>query len=273
MPIGADVSPILPTIFVMLNKLIIRLLILLALPCAFAGGAYAQCSTVNNVVPAGGETLKFNAYFNWGAIWVKGAEAVFKAEPSGNFFHYKVTASTMPKWRWIYDLNTTIEAYMDRNTMKPVSFASNTTEDGKVKHETISYAGNKLKYETWGVTKDSLFSAEVDHPDCSYDLLNAVYAARNVDYSQFRFGEPIQFNVFFTNEMSTLTGEVIGREKVKTRNGKTYDCLKCKSNSIPYSIFDPKQPVYIWITNEPRHIPVKVECKIKLGYIKVYLDE
>lgn len=235
-------------------------------------GASAQCSTENKVVPAEGETLKYAAYFNWGAIWVKGGEAIFKAEQVGNYFHYAVNAYTMPKWRWIYDLNTSIEAYMNRHNMKPISFASTTYEDKKLKHEKITYLNNKLKYQTWGDSVSSMVTKDVDHPDCSYDLLNAVYAARNVDYSKFSYGELIPFNVFFTEQMSTITGEVLGTENIKTRSGKTYNCLKCKSNSIPYSIFDPKQPVYVWVTNDERHVPVYVECKIKLGYIKVYLE-
>lgn len=250
-----------------------KFLILLVVSLLSVSGASAQCSTENKVVPAEGETLKYGAYFNWGAIWVKGGEAIFKAEQVGNYLHFAVNAYTMPKWRWIYDLNTSIEAYMNRLNMKPVSFASNTFEDDKEVHEKITYLHGKLKYQVWNDSIQNMRTVEVEHPDCSYDLLNAVYASRNVDYSKCAIGEQIPFNVFFTEKMSTIMGEVLGRENVKARSGKIYNCLKCKSNSIAHTIFDPKQPVYVWITDDDRHIPVKVECKIKLGYIKVYLEE
>ncbi|MBQ4035217.1 MAG: DUF3108 domain-containing protein [Paludibacteraceae bacterium] len=250
-----------------------KFITLLAVAICSVVGASAQCSTENKVVPAEGETLKYGAYFNWGAIWVKGGEAIFKAEHVGNYLHFAVSAYSMPKWRWIYDLNTSIDAYMNRTNMKPVSYASNTFEDKRVKHEKISFLNGKLKYQTWNDSLQNMYTVEVDHPDCSYDLLNAVYAARNVDYSKFKIGEKIPFNVFFTEKMSSIMGEVLGKETIKVRSGKSYNCLKCKSNSVANSIFDPKHPVYVWITDDDRHIPVMVDCKIKLGSIKVYLEE
>lgn len=248
-----------------------KLLIAISL-CLSVASAVAQCISKNTVVTDKGETLTYSAYFNWGAIWVKGGEAIFKANIEGSYYHYAVTAYTMPKWRWIYDLNTSIEAYMNRKTLKPVSFASNTTEDKKTHHEKITYKPGKLVYSYWGDSVSLRKTVEVDHPDCSYDLLNEVYASRDLDLSQFKIGEKIPFNVFFSDKMSTITGEIMGYETIKTRNGKSYNCIKCKSNSIPYSIFDATQPVYVWVTNTPDHVPVYVECKIKLGYIKVYLE-
>ena len=79
-----------------------KFITLLAVAICSVVGASAQCSTENKVVPAEGETLKYGAYFNWGAIWVKGGEAIFKAEHVGNYLHFAVSAYSMPKWRWIY---------------------------------------------------------------------------------------------------------------------------------------------------------------------------
>lgn len=250
-----------------------KLISILAIFLLSVLSAGAQCITENKVVPPEGETLKYSAYFNWSAIWVKGGEAVFKAEQIGNYFHYNVNAYTMPKWRWIYDLNTSIEAYMNRHTMQPVSYASNTYEDKKTHHEKITFLNGKLKYSAWGDSISSMKTTEVDHPECSYDLLNEVYASRNLDLSQYQVGEKIPFNVFFTSKMTTIYGQIEGYETIKTRAGKTYDCIKCKANSIPNTIFDAKEPVYVWVTNDERHVPVYVQCKIKLGYIKVYLED
>lgn len=235
--------------------------------------AFAQCITKNVAVPPEGENLKYGAYFNWGALWVKGGEASFKAKQVDNVLVYNISAQTMPKWRWIYDLQTSLVGTMDSKTMKPLFFESSTNENKKQKHERITYNNGKLQYSVWGETTADMKTVEVPHPACSYDLVNEVYASRNLDLSQYKIGEQISFNVFFTSQMSVVTGEIVGYEKKKTRDGVTYDCIKCRANSIPYSIFDPSQPVFIWVTNNERHIPVVVECKIKMGYIKVFLEK
>lgn len=250
-----------------------RYLLLLAFAVLTVAKAAAQCVSVNTCVPPEGETLRYAAYFNWGAIWVKGGEAVFTAEQLTDRFHYTIKAYTMPKWRWIYDLNTSMEAYMNKSNLKPISYTSYTVEDKNIHHEKITYNNGKLQYTNWGANETDKKTVEVPHPECSYDLLNEVYASRNVDLSQYKVGEKIPFNVFFSSQMSTIYGEIMGYEKAKTRSGKTYDCVKCKANSIPYSIFDATKPVYVWVTNDARHIPVAVECKIKLGYIKVQLED
>lgn len=232
----------------------------------------AQCVKQNKAVPESGETLTYAAYFNWSAIWVKGGEAIFSAKKIGDYYNYKVSAHSMPKWRWVYDLNTNIEANM-KSDMTPVSYSSSTYEEKKNHFEKITYAGDKLTYSYSTDQPGSDKTITVDRPDCSYDLLNEVYAARNLDLSSFEKGEQIPFDMFFTSELTRIYGEVLGEETIETRNGQKYDCIKCVANSIPGSIFDPKEPVYVWVTNDERHIPVCVQCKFKFGYIKVYLED
>lgn len=232
----------------------------------------AQCISSNSAFSASGETLKYAAYFNWKAIWVKGGEAVFRAEQTGNFYHFSVQAYSMPKWRWVYDLNTKIDAYMNRHTMQAVSYASNTCEDKHWKREKITFWTDKVRYVQWSDSYPKGEQSVVTRHACAYDLLNEVYAARNVDLLAYKPGQNIPFNVYFTQKLTTVYGKVIGPETIITKNGKKYDCLKCMSNSIPGSIFDSSEPVVVWLTNDARHIPVCVQCKIKVGYIKVYLE-
>lgn len=233
----------------------------------------AQCITSNRAVPDSGEKLTLSAYFNWSAVWIKGGEAVFTAKKSGSSYLYDVHAYTLPKWKWIYSLDTHIKAVMNAETLKPVSCYSETEEDGKWHAEKFEFLdGNMLRVQTWSSRDANPVSATVEAPDCSYDLLNEVYASRNIDLHSHEIGENLYFNVFFTSQMTTITGQVVGYETIRTRNGKTYKCVKCKSNSIPGSIFDSSQPVYIWVTDNERLIPVMVKCKISVGNIVVYLD-
>lgn len=195
-----------------------RLLSLISAFFLLSFSALGQCVTQNTCVPATGEYLKYGAYFNWGAIWVKGGEAIFEAQVLADRYKYNIKAYTMPKWRWVYDLNTQMEGYMLKDGMKPVSFTSHTFEDKKELHEQVTYPNGKLRYQRWGADKANAYTAEVPHPACSFDLINEVYASRCVDLLQYKPGEKIPFNVFFSDTMSTVYGEVIGLEKADRKS-------------------------------------------------------
>ncbi len=253
-----------------LNKAGLFFILFLLLPISVFG----QCVSVNKAFPSSGETLKYSAFFNWKAVWIRGGVATFEAKTVGIFYHFSVKARTLPKWRWLYDVNSSIEAYMNRHTMAPVSYASNTLEDKHWRKEKFSfYKNRRFRYSLWTDDNPQGSSVITNHPDCSADLLNEVYLARNVDFNDYPLNKDIYFNLLFTSKMTKLIGQVLGRESVKTKNGKIYNCLKCKSNSISGSIFDSSCPVYVWITDDDRHIPVYIQCKIKVGYLKVYLDD
>lgn len=235
--------------------------------------AFAQCIDAIKSVPPEGETLKYSAYFTMGAMWIKGGEAVFTSKPVGSYYHYTVKAYTLSRWHWIYDLNTSIEAYMNKSTLLPVSYASNTYEDKHWHREKMTYySASRFKYKAWNDTDTVGREVMVSRPDCSYDLLNEVYASRNINLDAIPFGKELTFSVFFSDKMSEVKGQIVGKEKITLRNGKSYSCFKCKANSIAGTIFDASQPVYVWVTDDVRHIPVFVQCKIKVGYIKVYLE-
>ena len=232
----------------------------------------AECPSRNLVVGDSLETLKLVAYYNLGAIWIKGGEAIFTAKREGSYYHYTAKAYTYPKWRKIYDMNTSLEAYMSVSDLKPVSYASNTKEEGHTKSEKYTFfKDGTFKYQVWkdGAEPETYTGVR---PDCAYDMLNQVYASRDIDLDSVPFGQDMSFLTYFDQNVSELHGHVVCRENITTRSGHKYSCLKCMTKSIPGSIFDPTSPVYVWVTDDNRHIPVYVQCKIKLGSIKVYYE-
>jgi hypothetical protein len=79
--------------------------------------------------------------------------------------------------------------------------------------------------------------------------------------------------VIYNDAVHRLDGRVLGREVIKAKSGKKYDCFKCSTTVGEGTIFASGEPVYVWITADSRQIPVLVESKIRVGSIKVYLDE
>lgn len=233
--------------------------------------AFAQCVEKNRAIKVG-EVLRYNAYYNWGFIWVKGGTALFKVEADGPNYKFTVSANSLKEWRWVYDLDTKHTALMDTLTLKPVSYFSETNEEGNVLKEEIVYNGNYYSKRAWR-NGQALKDTVVAFPDCSWDIINAVYTARNLDVSKFSKDEIVNFDVIYNDAAHRLKGNLLGREEIKAKSGKKYDCFKCSTTVGEGTIFASGEPVYVWITADSRQIPVLVESKIRVGSIKVYLDE
>ncbi len=66
--------------------------------------------------------------------------------------------------------------------------------------------------------------------------------------------------------------QVLGREKVNTRWGPV-ETLKVKPTLRTEGIFRRERDVWIWLTDDFRKLPVKIETKIRIGFIVATLVE
>lgn len=231
--------------------------------------SFSQCVDKNRAFKVG-EEIKYHAYYNWGKIWVKAGEASFHVgEKNGNYV-FTVKAQNLPKWDWLYRLQTTHEAVITKQ-MEPVYMKAFTIENKTWSEVEYIYKGDRIyKY----------FSNN-DHPNgkdtsyartpCSWDIINAVYIARNVNVRNTKIEEQIPFYPNFNDATHIIYGKVLKKEQIKNRKGEVFDCLKCSATVVAGTIFAENKPVYVWITDDVRQIPVLIESQIAIGSIKVFL--
>jgi hypothetical protein len=60
----------------------------------------------------------------------------------------------------------------------------------------------------------------------------------------------------------------LGKETIKTRYGK-FNTLKIKPLLLKGSIFEGGENMTVWVTDDPNHIPVRVESPLVVGNIKI----
>ena len=235
----------------------------------FYVSSFSQCVDKNRAFKIG-EEIKYYAYYNWGKIWVKAGEASFHVgEKNGNYV-FTVKAQSLPKWDWLYRLRTTHEAGMTKQ-LKPVFMRASTIENKTWSNVRYTYEGSHIyryfennKYPKGG---DTFYV----HTPCSWDIINAVYAARNTDLNSIPMGKQIPYYLNFDDVTHTIYGKVLKKERIKNREGKEFDCLKCSATVVPGTIFAEGKPVYVWVTDDLRRIPVLVESQISIGSIKIFL--
>ncbi len=220
-----------------------------------------------------GEVMTYDAYYNWGLVWIKLGSAKFTVEmQDSSTYKFTVSAANLPKWDNIFSINTvhTATATLD---LVPLTYTAITTQNG---------SHSEIRYEFDHVDK-MVARAKVNEasPDGTYkvfpfepysqDIINSIYVARNVDLTQ-NGGKDIPFYPIYDDKVIPINGSVLGTERIKTREGEYFDCLKCVTMPPDDTMFDAKEPVYIWITEDARRIPILVEAKIMIGRLKVYLN-
>ena len=70
-----------------------------------------------------------------------------------------------------------------------------------------------------------------------------------------------------------LSLKYCGEESIKLRNKKKYKALKFVPQLVTGGIFEDDNAMSIYVSNDDNHVPLYVEAKIKVGYVKVMLND
>jgi hypothetical protein len=62
-----------------------------------------------------------------------------------------------------------------------------------------------------------------------------------------------------------------GREQIKNRDGKFWDCILFTAVLDRGTMFKPGEELLIWVSDDSHRIPIMMEAKIAVGSIKIYL--
>lgn len=219
-----------------------------------------------------GEVMEYDAYYNLGPLWIKLGYAKFTVDSIEGNYKFTVTAYNLPKWDWVYSLHT-VHTSICTPDLTPLFYSAITTENGVHTELTYDYDTENNMVHRWSKGSSApngssrVFSV-IPH---SQDILNSIYVARNVDLTQNN-GVDIPFYPIYDDTVVTVLGSVIGREMIKTREGVEYYCKKCTAIPPANTLFDASEPVFVWITDDKRVVPVLVEAKIMIGRVKIYLS-
>ncbi|WP_456397258.1 DUF3108 domain-containing protein [Desulfurobacterium sp.] len=103
------------------------------------------------------------------------------------------------------------------------------------------------------------------------DLMTGIYFFRK--YGIFKVGAHTDFPVFTGKKFIMTHVKILGKEKVKVPAG-TFETYKCSLSSevTPKGVFKMKGDVYMWLTTDKSHIPVKISGDITIGSVSAELE-
>jgi hypothetical protein len=244
-----------------------------------AAGANADGIYLKNNVFRHGETAKFNLYFNWGFIWIHAGDVDFSVQTQKldgkEVYSLKVIGYTISTFEKMYHIRDTFEAFVDTVHTIPLRYR-------EAKHEGSYYAKSNYIYnkkeDSFLVYMDFIRRKRQWKDTMSIrqhvaDLITTCYRVRNLDISKLSKNQIVPFPMLFDDKVYDLGLTYIGKENIELRNGKKYHAHKFTPKLITGDLFKKDEDMTIYVSDDGNHIPLLVEAKIKVGYIKAVLAE
>lgn len=233
------------------------------------------CVSSNSAFSAG-EEIRYTLYYNWGFIWINTGEGVFNAKETtfmgDPVYHLDFFGRSHRMYDPVFKVRDRFQSYVEKETFNPLWYEMDTYEGG---HEAWDiYYFDHEKNRIVAITEDSNNPRKTDTIDldhCSYDIVTAAYAARNLDFSSYSVNDTIPFNIMIRDKLHEINPVFLGKDTVKARKGGTYECLKFSIKLIDGYIFKGGDDLFIWVTDDENRIPVLIEAEIRVGSIKAVL--
>jgi len=226
-----------------------------------------------------GETAKFHIYFNWGFIWVHAGDVDFSVQTKNlngeRVLSLKVTGYTHSAFEKMYRIRDTFEVFVDTLNYNPVYYR-------EVKHEDRYYANTRYTYKRQKdsttiyanfIRKTREWKDTLRINNNTFDLVTTCYRVRNLDDKKLVKNQLIPIPMLFDNVVHNLGLTYKGKETVTVRGKGKYRALKFVPKLVTGDLFKKEGDMTIYVSDDANHVPLLVEAKIKVGYIKAVLAD
>jgi len=226
-----------------------------------------------NSVFISGEKLLYTLYYNWNFIWIPAGWLEFKIEEKGDYYFVEVIGKTHDSYNWFFEVDDHYSSVIRARNMMPLTFRRDIKEgDYNLVNEISFDYENEIINSSVRINQGELkeYSFKLDH--CMHDLISLTYNLRTMDIDLLKKEEYVMTDLVFDEKVFHIPVRYLGEVKNKKikKLGK-FDLLKVSPDLIEGHVFDTKNKMIIWVSNDENKIPVLIETPIKVGTIKAVL--
>jgi hypothetical protein len=221
--------------------------------------------TIRNEAYGVGERLVFDV--NYG--FITAGEAVmaitrFDSIAGRKCFRVDFTVNSLPSFSWIYKVEDRYVTFIDVEAIAPWRFEQHIREGSYSRDFIADFDHRKLIAKT----------TEGEHPIPKYvhDILSAFYFARTVDYSGMKTGDTLLLHNFYKDKSYELVVKVLGRQELEVAAG-TFRTIVVEPLVKEGGLFKSEGRIVIWLTDDERKLPIRVNTKVIIGSIDTELKE
>ena len=181
-------------------------------------------------------------------------------------YSFEVDLKTSSFFSRIYTVDDMAQTFLDFNTLLPYNLTMKIRESKQIKEIRSVFNHNDLSASYWskkvnkdGKEKEKKVKWEIK--PYSQNVVSALYYLRTFNLTP---GKKLQFRVADDGKNFMFTGEVVRKEKLTTDIG-TFDTVVVKPRITDNGMFKQMGDILIWLTDDERKFPVRIESEIKIG--------
>lgn len=225
-----------------------------------------------NIAPPfkAGELLKYKINYGLLNAGFASLEIDTYIKDQDSLYHVNGKGWTTGVTDFFFPVNDNYQTYFNQQTLKPYHFIRKINEGGYKKNKEI-YFDFKTHYAKVINHKHQTEKSFFIQNDVQ-DMLSSLYYLRSIDFEHLKENDTININMFFDEQMNRIKLRIKGRSTIHTKFGKVRTII-LKPIVQAGRVFNDKENVTIWITDDKNKIPIKIKAGIVVGSIKAELIE
>ena len=245
----------------------------LALAALLAAGSPARAQqtipTLQPPVPGysfpARETLTFSV--DW-RVFTAGS-AIFHLEQQGSDIKVNATADTLGAVNMLFPVIDRFQASVNTQTGCSGGFSKQLSEGRRKVSSDLSFdynAGKQTQYEK-NLVKGTAKQQTASIPACVADSLSAIFYVAS---QRLVVGQDVRFPLADSMRTVTVSMKVEAREEIKTPAG-TFQTIRVQPTAEE-GIVKNRGNIWIWYTDDARHMPVQIRARLFFGTITFHLQ-
>jgi hypothetical protein len=177
-------------------------------------------------------------------------------------YRIEFSVNSLPSFAWIYKVEDRYLTYVDVDAIAPLKFEQHIRE-GTYRRDFIAEFD-----QAEHVAKTS--EGEYHIPDYVHDIMSAFYYVRTIGFSSLTPGQVMTLYNFYKDKSYELGVRFLGRQELKVEAG-TFRTVVVEPLVKEGGLFKSEGRIVIWLSDDDRKIPVRVNTKVIIGSIDVEL--
>lgn len=242
-------------------------------PTDYVDNSVDTSCAVDNTTFSDGEEIVYKLYYNWNFVWISAGEVRFRVKDIESQYYVSAYGHTYSSYDWMFKVRDKYEAYIDKQSLLPVMAVRNVEEGNFRLYDKVGFNQERnFVVSERGKTSDKTKKTQYNIPNCTHDVLSAIYYIRNVDFEQMGQNAKVPLTIFMDKETWPLGVRYKGKKKKKKIKGLgTFNCLQLSPEVIAGDVFDENTEMNIWVSDDQNKIPLLIESPISVGSVKAVL--
>ena len=225
-----------------------------------------------------GERLTIVANYKWGIINTDVGEATMMLTKETfrdtTYFYSRAYAKTYKFYDKFFTVRDVYEGRFLTKNLRPIYFHRDINEGGYLMKNTFvfnqnDYTINASVQRKTNPPKDTVLQGTA----CTFDFISLFYNSRNLDFDNFTEGQIIPISFVVDGEIYNISYRYEGIENKKVSGLGTFRCIKIAAKPVAGEVFDGKNEISIWITDDKNRIPVLIETPIVVGRVSARISK